>query len=120
MRPLSFQEIGRRYVLSWGRVLVLGIAQRTIRVSRAHIPTDRQPRKPLPLSIQTLGDLIQVKRYEKNLTLRQLAQKMGIANASVKAWEEGSCSPDSEQIVELMNYLGFELAHIPFISAIQD
>jgi hypothetical protein len=59
-------------------VLVLGITQRQIRVSRGHIPTNRQPRKSLPTSILTLGDLIQVKRYEKKLTLRQLAPKMGI------------------------------------------
>jgi len=48
-----------------GRVLVLGIAQRQIRVSHAHIPVNRQRRKPLPMSIQSLADLIQAKRYEK-------------------------------------------------------
>ena len=31
--------------------------------------------------MQTLGNLIQIKRYEKNVTIYQLAQKMGIATA---------------------------------------
>jgi len=91
----------------------LGIAQWTIRVSRANIPTSRKPRKSLPTSIQTLGDFIQVKRYEKKLTLGQLAQKMGIATATVRDWEEGVNQPDSKQMALLTKYLGFELANIP-------
>jgi hypothetical protein len=56
-----------------GRVLLLGIAQRTIQVSRTHIPAIRTFRKSLSSSIQALGDLIQIKRYEKKLTLWRLA-----------------------------------------------
>jgi DNA-binding transcriptional regulator YiaG len=85
----------------------LGIAQRQIRVSRSHISTSRQPRKPLPTSRQTLGDLIQVKRYGKNLTLWQLGQKMGITTASVRAWEQGTDRPNHEQMVLLAKHLGF-------------
>jgi ribosome-binding protein aMBF1 (putative translation factor) len=83
----------------------LGIAQRTIRVARNHIPINRKPRKSLPTSIQTLGDLIQVKRYEKKITLWQLAQKMGIATASVRAWEAGSSEPNSQQMAFLAKAL---------------
>ncbi len=50
--------------LSRGGVALLGIAQRQIRVSRAHIPATRHLRKLLPTSIQTIGGLIQIKRYE--------------------------------------------------------
>ena len=96
------------FSLSWGRVLLLGIAQRTIRVFCTHIPTNRQLRKPLPTSIQTLGDLIQVKRYEKRLTLPQLAEKMGIATASVRAWEDGSSQPDTQQMALLAKFLDFD------------
>jgi hypothetical protein len=45
----------------------LASAQRKIRVSRAHIPPNRQRRKPIPTAIQTPGDYIQAKRYEKGL-----------------------------------------------------
>jgi len=47
------------------------------------VDSNRNPRKPLPASIQMLGDLIQIRRYENRLTLWQLAQKMGIVTVSV-------------------------------------
>jgi ribosome-binding protein aMBF1 (putative translation factor) len=96
-------------------VLLLGIAQRTIRLSRSHIPTNRRPRKSLPTSIQTLGDLIQVKRYEKKLTLWQLAQKMGITTASARAWNDGTGQPDIEQIALLRKHLGFALGELKML-----
>jgi ribosome-binding protein aMBF1 (putative translation factor) len=86
---------------------VLGIAQRTIRVSRSYISTNRKPRKSLPKSVQTLGDLIQIKRYEKRFTLWRLAQKMGIATATVRAWENGNIELDFQEIRLLMKYLDF-------------
>jgi transcriptional regulator with XRE-family HTH domain len=57
------------------------------------------------MSIQTLGDLIQVKRYEKQITLRQLAEEMGIAPAAVRAWETGTDLPDNRQIAMLTTLL---------------
>jgi ribosome-binding protein aMBF1 (putative translation factor) len=100
------------FPLSWGRVLLLGIAQRQIRVSRSPLPPGHCRRKPLPTSIQTLGYFIQVRRYEKRLPLWQLAQKMGITTASVQAWEEGTSQPDGQQMALLTKYLRFELANI--------
>jgi hypothetical protein len=40
--------------------------------------------KPLPVSIKTISDWIQIKRMEKNLTPYQLSAKMGIATALVR------------------------------------
>jgi len=54
----------------------LGFTQRQIQVSRAHISEDRYRRKQLPMSIKTLGDLIQIKRYEKCLTPWKLKAKL--------------------------------------------
>ena len=56
-----------------------------------------------------LGDLIQIKRYEKKLTLRQLGQKMGITAASVRAWEDGIIQPNRMQILLLTKHLGSAL-----------
>jgi transcriptional regulator with XRE-family HTH domain len=70
----------------------------------------------MPTSIQTLGDLIQVKRYEKRITLRQLAEKMGIAPASVRAWEAGTAEPDCQQYQSLVINLGLELGFLPVIA----
>ena len=52
--------------------------------------------------------MIHIKRYEKKLTLWQLAQKMGIATASVRAWEDGTGQPDSQQIALLAKFLKFD------------
>jgi ribosome-binding protein aMBF1 (putative translation factor) len=76
---------------------------------RTPLPSSRNHRKPLPVSIQTHGDLIQIKRYEKRLTLWQLAQKMGITTASVRAWENGTRQPNGQQIALLTKHLGFAL-----------
>jgi ribosome-binding protein aMBF1 (putative translation factor) len=62
--------------------------------------------KPLPESIKTVGDWIQVKRHEKNLTPGHLAAKMGIATALVRSWEDGKSQPDSQQMKVLASLLG--------------
>jgi DNA-binding transcriptional regulator YiaG len=76
-------------------------------VSRTDIPGARIYRKPLPTSIKTIGDLIQIRRYEKRLTLWQLAQKMGIAAATVKAWERNTAQPNGQQMKQLAGVLKF-------------
>jgi ribosome-binding protein aMBF1 (putative translation factor) len=86
----------------------LGIAQRQIRLKYAQKSRKQQRSKPLPASIQTIGDLIQVKRIEKNLTSYHLAAKMGIATALVRSWEDGSGQPDIRQLKVLANLLGFD------------
>jgi ribosome-binding protein aMBF1 (putative translation factor) len=86
----------------------LGIAQRHVQVSRAHIPTDRFPPKPLPTSIQTIGDAIHVKRREKGLNRWRLAYKMGIATLTVRDWEHNTSQPDQEQLTRLEKILGFK------------
>jgi ribosome-binding protein aMBF1 (putative translation factor) len=62
--------------------------------------------KPLPESIKSLGDWIQVKRNEKNLTPGHLAAKMGIATALVRSWEDGTSQPDNRQLKVLASLLG--------------
>ena len=57
------------------RVALLGIAQRQIRIKYAQNSRKQQRSKPLPASIQTIGDWIQVKRMEKNLSPCHLAAK---------------------------------------------
>ena len=90
-----------------GRVALLGIAKRQIRVSRAHVPAVCIRRKPLPTSIKTLGDLIQIRRYEKRLTLRRLVLKMGIAITMLRAWESDTDRPNEQQMKQLAQVLDF-------------
>jgi ribosome-binding protein aMBF1 (putative translation factor) len=98
----------------------LGIAQRQIRIKYAQNPRKQQWSKPLPASINTLGDLIQVKRMEKNLTPGHLAAKMGIVTALVRSWEDGTSQPDNQQLKILARNLGFDVAFAGYISEKND
>jgi len=82
------------------------MAQRQIRINYAQKSRKQQRSKPLPASIQTFGDWIQVKRQEKNLSPYHLATKMGIATALVRSWENGTSRPDNRQLEVLANLLG--------------
>jgi DNA-binding transcriptional regulator YiaG len=93
----------------WGRVALLGIEQSQIRVFCAHIPAIHNERKSLPTSIQTLGDSIQMRRYEKRITLPQLAEKMGIAQTTIRAWELDTIKPDPQQLELLGRILGHSI-----------
>jgi ribosome-binding protein aMBF1 (putative translation factor) len=94
-------------ILSRGRVALLSIAQRQISIEFSHTARKQKNAKPLPASIKTIGDLIQVKRHEKNLTLGHLAAKMGIATALVRSWEDGKSQPDSQQMKALASLFGY-------------
>ena len=90
------------------RVALLGIAQRSIRVKFSQKVRKSKQDKPLPDGIKTIGDWIQVKRIEKNLTPCHVAAKMGIASSLVCSWENSSKRPDSQQLKVLSSVLGFD------------
>jgi len=60
------------------------------------------------MSIKTLGNLIQIKRYEQRLTLWQLALKMGIATSTVRAWERDKRVPNENQRQMVASILAFD------------
>jgi ribosome-binding protein aMBF1 (putative translation factor) len=88
------------------RVALLGIAQRSIRLKYDQKSRKERRAKPLPESIQTIGDWIQIKRLAKNLTRCHLALKMGIATSLVCLWEDGTNQPDSQKLTALEKLLG--------------
>jgi|ERR1039458_4169500 ribosome-binding protein aMBF1 (putative translation factor) len=90
----------------WRRVALLGIAQRRISIKFSHKLRKQNHAKPLPESIQTIGDWIQVKRHEKNLTSAHLATKMGIATNLIRSWEAGTSQPDKQQLKVLASLFG--------------
>lgn len=93
---------------SRGRVAQLGIAQRQISIKFSPKTRKEHHAKPLPESIQTLADWIQVRRHEKNLTPGQLAAKMGIATALVQSWETGTSQPNGQQMKALTSLFGYD------------
>ena len=57
--------------------------------------------------------MIQIKRYEKKLTLWQLAQKMGIATATVREWERDNSQPNQRQAEQLAKLLDLKAEFDP-------
>jgi DNA-binding transcriptional regulator YiaG len=76
----------------------LAFAQRQIRIKYVQKLRKQQRSKSLPVSIKTVGDWIQVKRQEKNLSPCHLAAKMGVATALICSWENGTAQPDNRQL----------------------
>ena len=97
----------------------MGIAQRQIHIKFSQKTRKQNHYKPLPESIKTVADWIQVKRQEKNLTHSHLAVKMGIATALVRSWEDGISQPDNRQLEMLAKTLRFDPAKyevsLPFV-----
>lgn len=53
-----------------------------------------------------IGNFIEKKRKEQNLTQAQLAEKLGVSNKTVSKWENGKCMPDYGVIQPLCTELG--------------
>jgi ribosome-binding protein aMBF1 (putative translation factor) len=89
-----------------GRVALLGFAYRHISIKFTQKTRKPSQPKPLPASVKTMADWIQVKLREHGMAPYHLAAKMGIATSLVKAWEAGTSRPDTRQMRALMGMLG--------------
>jgi transcriptional regulator with XRE-family HTH domain len=69
---------------------------------------NRKPRKRIPTKINTPGDYILAKRYEKGLHPHEIGKKMGISGSLVLAWERGEGQPDEAQWNMLGRLLAFD------------
>ena len=83
----------------------MAIAERTIHISRIHIPAKRYPRKSVPTTPKTLGDHIRLKRYEKGLLLRQVAEMTGVTVTTLKSFESDATIPNDLQWQSLEKFL---------------
>jgi DNA-binding transcriptional regulator YiaG len=70
------------------------------------IPANRKPRKPLPTIIKTLGDRIQVRRFEKGLLQSEVAEKLRVPISLVRAWENDVLEPNHDEWNRLAKVLG--------------
>ena len=59
-----------------------------------------------------IGNLIEKKRKEQNLTQAQLAEKRGVSNKTVSKWENGKCMPDYGVIQPLCTELGVTVSEL--------
>ena len=60
----------------------------------------------------TIGNFIEKKRKEQNLTQAQLAEKLGVSNKTVSKWENGKCMPDYGVIQPLCTELGVTVSEL--------
>lgn len=56
------------------------------------------------VQLRTPGDRIRVLRLSRGLERAQLAAALGFAEAQVAAWEDGTSSPDFQQLVKVCDY----------------
>jgi len=84
----------------------MGFAYR--RISVKFTPKTRKPLqpKPLPASVKSMADWIQIKLHEHRMAPYHLALKMGISTSMVNAWKDGLTRPQSRQMRETVTILG--------------
>ena len=87
-----------------GRVVLLGIAQRSVTVIWEQKKNGSKRHIPLTENVQTLGDWIRAKRNERNLTPGHLAAKMGFAHTMILSWEDCTSRPSKQQIQDLTRF----------------
>ncbi|MDB6054379.1 MAG: hypothetical protein JWN25_1902 [Verrucomicrobiales bacterium] len=86
-------------------ILLLGITQRSIRVSRRHISTERIPRKGFPKDVKTLGDQIRFKRLELNIPRVQAARALKVTARKFSRFERDMEIPTDAHMVVLQRLL---------------
>lgn len=59
-----------------------------------------------------VGEIIRMKRVEKALTQKQLADAMNISDKTISKWERGLGCPDVTLLPELSNLLGINIEEI--------
>jgi DNA-binding XRE family transcriptional regulator len=76
---------------------LLGITQRTIHVIRELSGGRFSPRKLIPVNPKTVGDRLLLKRIAANLNQPEVAQKAGVSEQTVRAWEHDQLLPTDTQ-----------------------
>ena len=59
-----------------------------------------------------VGEFIALKRKEKNLTQKQLADHLGVSNKTISKWENGKCMPDYSIVKPLRRELDITVAEL--------
>ena len=58
---------------------------------------------------EKIGEFIQKKRKEQNLTQSDLAEKLNITDRAISKWENGNCLPDAGTMPELCKILNISI-----------
>ena len=103
----------RGEILSRGRVLLLGFADRHSHVILAQKQGRNRHRKPFDSNDKTVSSWIRFHRIRKNLAPNHLAAKMGIASSFIHSWEKGTSLPEALQLASLERIFGCRWSESP-------
>jgi transcriptional regulator with XRE-family HTH domain len=67
------------------------------------------------MSVETLGDWLQVKRLEQGISARKLAVALEISVRQLVAWERGKGFPRSVQLASLGRFFGIAYRNCPTV-----
>lgn len=59
-----------------------------------------------------IGEIIEKRRKEKNLTQKELADLLGVSNTAISKWENGNNLPDISMLEPLCNILDLDLLNL--------
>ena len=59
-----------------------------------------------------LGDIISELRNKKNLTQKQLANKLGISDKAISRWETGKSFPDLDMLFRISKFFNISLENL--------
>ena len=110
-QPSLIRTHETKQVLSWGRVLLLGIAQGHIKVKYPTNTSINKLSKPLIQNVKTMPEWIRLNRQSKNLSPGQLGAKMGITHLVIRSWESGHSRPTDNQITSMECIFGVAALH---------
>lgn len=61
------------------------------------------------MNVKKVGEFIKIKRKEKGMTQKDLADKLCITDRAISKWERGICCPDISLLKELSDILGVSI-----------
>jgi len=60
-----------------------------------------------PTEVKTLGDMLRCRRVELGLLQREVADRLGVSEASVWQWERNRTEPQVRYLPAIHNFLGY-------------
>jgi ribosome-binding protein aMBF1 (putative translation factor) len=87
---------------------LLAFHQRRLVVKRGRYTRRWQLRSDKHLNPTCLADHVRAKRLKENLTMKELAEKLGVSKGTLKYWEMHKNPPSEDNRKMLVEYLGFD------------
>ncbi len=90
----------------WGRVALLGIAQRSVSTRYSSKTRKQQWARPLPPRVNSISDWVQIHLQRTGLSPYHLAKAIGVPTNMVRSWVDGTDRPNKWQLEILAKLFG--------------